>query len=301
MIELDKKPAPFLKWAGGKTRLLPQFEQYFPCRFQRYIEPFVGSGAVFFHMLPAVAVLNDANSTLIAAYQHLRAHVEDVIARLCEIRTRYHAMTPEGQRQEYYRARELYNRLPAGTIEKSALLIFLNKTGYNGLYRENSRGEFNVPFGRYNNPALFDTANLRAVSRALQSVELVCDQYRCVVRAAQSGDFVYFDPPYMPLSKTASFTSYTKDAFSLDQQADLAALARQLTGRGVLVMLSNSNSPVIRDLYRDFRLNEVWASRAVNSKADLRGKISELVITNYPVLPEQLGTELALLAQSDDA
>ena len=283
MIELDKKPAPFLKWAGGKTRLLPQFEQYFPRRFQRYFEPFVGSGAVFFHMLPQIAVLNDANASLIAAYQHLRGHVEDMIARLYEIRTCYHAMNPEQQRQEYYRARDLYNHLPVGTIEKSVLLIFLNKTGYNGLYRENSQGEFNVPFGRYDNPALFDAANLHAVSRALQGVELVCDHYRCVVQNAQPGDFVYFDPPYMPLSKTASFTSYTRDAFSLEQQAELAAVARQLSRRGVLVMLSNSKNMVIRDLYRDFHLNEVWASRAVNSKADLRGKIPELVITNYAV------------------
>lgn len=283
MIELERKPAPFLKWAGGKTRLLPQFEQYFPPRFQRYFEPFAGSGAVFFYLLPEAAMLNDANPTLIAAYQHLRDHVDDVIARLYEMRLYYHAMTSEQQRREYYCARDLYNRLSAGTIEKSALLIFLNKTGYNGLYRENSRGEFNVPFGRYDNPALFDEANLRAVSRALQGAELSCDHYHCVVQAAQAGDFVYFDPPYLPLSKTASFTGYTKEAFSLEQQAELAALARHLSERGVLVMLSNSNSPVIRDLYKDFCHNEVWASRAVNSKADLRGKIPELVITNYVV------------------
>lgn len=283
VIELERKPAPFLKWAGGKTRLLPQFEQYFPPRFQRYFEPFAGSGAVFFYLLPEVAMLNDANPTLIAAYQHLRDHVDVVIARLYEMRLYYHAMTPEQQRREYYRARDLYNRLSAGTIEKSALLIFLNKTGYNGLYRENSRGEFNVPFGRYDNPALFDEANLRAVSRALQDAELSCDHYHGVVQAAQAGDFVYFDPPYLPLSKTASFTSYTKEAFSLEQQAELAALARHLSERGVLVMLSNSNSPVIRDLYKDFCHHAVWASRAVNSKAGLRGKIPELVITNYVV------------------
>ena len=284
MIELDKKSAPFLKWAGGKTRLLPQFEQYFPPHFHRYFEPFVGSGAVFFHVQPSDAVLSDANPNLIAAYQHLRCRVEDVIARLCEIRTRYHAMTPEQQRQEYYRVRAAYNRLPVGEIEKSALLIFLNKTGYNGLYRENSRGEFNVPFGRYDNPPLFDAANLRAVSRALQGAELISEHYSRVVQTARQGDFIYFDPPYMPLSKTSSFTSYTRDAFSLEQQEALAAVARQLARRDVLVMLSNSNSPLMRELYSDFSLHEVWASRAVNSKADSRGKITELVITNYPVL-----------------
>ncbi len=283
MIELDKKSAPFLKWAGGKTRLLPQFEQFFPLHFHRYFEPFVGSGAVFFHVQPGDAVLSDANPNLIAAYQHLRWHVEDVIARLGGIRTRYHAMTPEQQQQEYYRVRTAYNRLPVGEIEKSALLIFLNKTGYNGLYRENSRGEFNVPFGRYDNPPLFDAANLRAVSHALKGAELVSEHYSRVVQTARQGDFIYFDPPYMPLSKTSSFTSYTKDAFSLEQQEALASVARQLAGRGVLVMLSNSNSPLMRELYSDFFLHEVWASRAVNSKADSRGKITELLITNYPV------------------
>ncbi len=281
VIETRAKPGPFLKWAGGKTQLLAQFSAYFPRHFQRYYEPFVGSGAVFFHMQPLRAILSDVNPNLIAAYQHLRCQVEDVIALLHGIREQYHARTPEQQREEYYRVRTVYNWLPVGDIEKTALLIFLNKTGYNGLYRENSQGVFNVPFGRYHNPALFDEDNLRVVARALQGTELICDHYSSVVRSALSGDFVYFDPPYMPLSKTSSFTGYTKDAFSVEQQVALAAVARDLAWRGVFVMLSNSDSPVIREIYRDFSCHEVWASRAVNSKASLRGKITELVITSY--------------------
>jgi DNA adenine methylase len=282
MIAQRVKAGPFLKWVGGKTQLLTQFEAYFPQQFQHYYEPFVGSGAVFFHLQPAHATLSDSNPYLIGAYQHIQTRVEDVIARLCQIRSRYYALAPDEQQQEYYRVRTRYNQLPAASIEKTACLIFLNKTGYNGLYRENASGGYNVPFGRYTNPAIFDETNLRAVSYLLQQVRLMHDQYDQVVRRAQAGDFVYFDPPYMPISKTSLFTSYTKGTFSVEQQANLAEVTRQLAGRGVQVMLSNSNSDTIKELYRDFYVYEVRASRMVNSKAALRGKIPELLITTYP-------------------
>ncbi len=275
------KTGPFLKWVGGKTQLLGQFEAFFPKHFQHYYEPFVGSGAVFFHLRPAQATLSDSNPYLIGSYKHIQAHVEEVIALLHGIRARYHALSPEEQKREYYRVRTLYNELPAEAIEKTAFLIFLNKTGYNGLYRENARGGYNVPFGRYTNPAIFDETHLRSVSSVLQKVRLIHAQYSHVVQTAQAGDFVYFDPPYMPISKTALFTSYTKGTFSVEQQANLASVARQLARRGVQVMLSNSNSDMMRELYHDFFLHEVRASRMVNSKADLRGKIPELLITSY--------------------
>jgi DNA adenine methylase len=281
LAQQQGKAGPFLKWVGGKTQLLAQFEAYFPKQFQHYYEPFVGSGAVFFHLRPAQATLSDSNPYLIGAYQHIQEHVEEVIMLLRDIRSRYYTLTPEEQKLEYYRVRTLYNQLPAGTIEKTVFLIFLNKTGYNGLYRENARGGYNVPFGRYANPSIFDESNLRLVSHVLQKVRLIHDQYAHVVRTAQAGDFVYFDPPYMPISKTSLFTSYTKGAFSLDQQAHLAHVARQLAQRGVQVMLSNSNSDTIRAMYNDFFLHEVRASRMVNSKATLRGKIPELLITSY--------------------
>ncbi len=281
--ERNIRPAPFLKWAGGKSQLLEQFEAFFPHTFGRYYEPFVGGGAVFFHLQPADAVLSDANPNLVAAYKHVQCCVDDLLALLYELRTRYHAMSFEQQAREYYQVRTLYNRLPTGSLEKTAYLIFLNKTGYNGLYRESKRGGYNVPFGRYDNPAIFDETNLRAASHALQHAEILTMDFSAVVHMAQAGDFVYFDPPYMPVSKTASFTSYTKGDFGREEQTRLAEVARQLAQQGVQVMLSNSKSELIRALYKDFYQYEVQASRAVNSKADLRGKITELVITSYKV------------------
>ena len=275
---------PFLKWVGGKGQLLSQFESLFPKTFSHYYEPFVGSGAVFFHLQPSVpTTLNDSNPNLIAAYRHIQQHIDDLLSILYRIRTEYHALTPERQEQKYYQVRDTYNALPIGSLEKSALLIFLNKTGYNGLYRESKRGGYNVPFGRYDNPALFDETNLKAVSKALQRVELLHGNFCQAVGTAKPGDFAYFDPPYMPISKTSSFTSYTQSNFDADQQVHLAEVARQLADRGVQVMLSNSDSEFIRTLYKDFELHEVRASRAVNSKPDLRGKITELVITSYAV------------------
>ena len=281
---IDNRPKPFLKWVGGKGQLLSQFDTLFPQTFYHYYEPFVGSGAVFFHLLPAIpAILNDSNPNLIAVYQHIQSQVDELLSILYQIRYDYHKMAPEQQEKRYYQVRDTYNILPAGTIEKSAFLIFLNKTGYNGLYRESKRGGYNVPFGRYDNPALFDEANLRSVSKALHHVELLNGNFCKAVETARAGDFVYFDPPYMPVSKTSSFTSYTHSNFDAQQQMQLAELARQLADKGVQVMLSNSNSEFIRCLYKDFELHEVRASRAINSKADLRGKITELVITNYKV------------------
>lgn len=275
------RPGPFIKWVGGKTQLLKQFEPLFPTHFNHYYEPFVGSAAVFFYLLPPAATLSDSNPNLVYAYRHIQGHVDELLTILYDLRSQYHRMSSQQQEQEYYRVRDRYNQLPVGTMEKTALLIFLNKTGYNGLYRESKRGGYNVPFGRYDNPSLFEEANLRAVSRALRNIVIRHADFSAVVNDAHEGDFVYFDPPYVPLNKTSSFTSYTKDEFSLEQQTRLANVAQQLSDAGVKVMLSNSNSDVIRELYRNWHLHEVQASRAVNSKADSRGKITELVVTNY--------------------
>lgn len=275
------RPTPFIKWVGGKTQLLKQFEPLFPAHFNHYFEPFVGSAAVFFYLLPPTATLSDFNPNLVYAYRHLQSDVDELVNVLYALRERYHRMSPQQQEQEYYRVRERYNQLPVGALEKTALLIFLNKTGYNGLYRESRRGGYNVPFGRYDNPSFFEETNLRAISRALRNVMIRHADFSVVVHDAQEGDFVYFDPPYVPLNKTSSFTSYTKDEFSLEQQTRLARVAQQLSDAGVKVMLSNSNSDVVRELFRNWHIHEVQASRAVNSKADSRGKITELVITNY--------------------
>ena len=277
------RPAPFIKWVGGKTQLLKQFESLFPTRFHHYYEPFVGSAAVFFYLLPPNATLSDSNPNLVYAYQHIQGHIDELLPILHVLRSKYHQMSPQQQEQEYYCLRERYNQLASGIVEKTALLIFLNKTGYNGLYRESKRGGYNVPFGRYDNPALFDEANLRMVSYALRDVIIRHADFRVVAQEAHEGDFVYFDPPYVPLNRTSSFTGYTRGEFSLEQQARLAGVAQQLSDIGVQVMLSNSSSEVVRELYRNWHIHEVQASRAVNSKAASRGKITELVITNYLV------------------
>lgn len=282
--KLDVQPGPFLKWVGGKTQLLKQFEQLFPATFDGYYEPFIGSGAVFFHLLPAKAVLSDANPNLIAAYQHIQLHIDELVSVLYALRSQYHALSLEQQEQDYYKVRDLYNQLPTGSLEKTAYLIFLNKTGYNGLYRESKRGGYNVPFGRYDNPMLFSEANLRAVSSVLRDTVLLNADFSVAVEHAKAGDFVYFDPPYVPLTKTSSFTSYTKGEFTAEQQERLAQIVHQLAERGVQVMLSNSNSDLIRTLYNDLYVHEVKASRVVNSKANLRGKIAELVVTSYKMI-----------------
>jgi DNA adenine methylase len=276
-------PEPFLKWAGGKGRMLRQFARFFPPRFGHYYEPFLGSGAVFLHLLPPSACLSDSNPNLIAAYQHVQNRLDDLLPLLYRLRRAYHALPPAQQQREYYHMRERYNQLRAGTLEKTALLIVLNKTGYNGLYRENARGGFNVPFGRYNNPAMFREENLRAVAQALQGAEVLHASFSEAVANAQAGDFVYFDPPYMPSSKTASFTSYTRGKFGPERQVALAEEIRRLAARGVLVMLSNSDTPFIRDLYRGLYHHEVSATRVINSRSTGRGKLRELVITSYPV------------------
>ncbi len=279
--EVRIKPEPFLKWAGGKGQLLTQFAALFPKNFNCYFEPFLGSGAVFFHLRPHKAILNDVNPSLIAAYRHIQTQPDELIIILYSLRQNYHSQSSQEQERTYYRLRARYNGLPSGSLEKSALLIFLNKTGYNGLYRESKKGGFNVPFGRYDNPSIFDENNLRAVSQELQNVTLLNTGFKEAVTTAQEGDFIYFDPPYVPLSKTASFTSYTSQDFSLADQLTLAGTLNEVTARGVLFMLSNAATDTARDLYKNFNQHEVMASRAINSNPNSRGKIAELVVTNY--------------------
>lgn len=279
--EIKVKSEPFLKWAGGKGQLLNQFDYFFPKNFNCYHEPFLGSGAVFFHLRPGKAILNDINPNLIEAYRHIQNQLDELLIILYSLRQNYHVQNSKEQEQTYYQLRIRYNELPAGFLEKSALLIFLNKTGYNGLYRESKKGGFNVPFGRYDNPAIFDETNLRAVAQDLEEVTLLNTNFREAVKTAGEGDFVYFDPPYVPLSKTSSFTSYTKHDFNLDDQIELANILKEITARGVLFMLSNAATDIAKDLYKGFNQHEVFANRAINSNPNLRGKIAELVVTNY--------------------
>jgi DNA adenine methylase len=232
-------------------------------------EPFVGGGALFFALRPERAVLSDSNERLIRTYRAIRDRVGDVIALLAEY---------PYEHEFYY---EIRQTCPDQQEDHAvaAWMIYLNHAGFNGLYRVNSKNQFNVPFGRYVNPTICDARNLRACSRALQGVELRIEDFAAVLERAAPGDFVYFDPPYAPLTSTSYFTSYTMGGFGPEQQKRLRDVARELKAKGVHVLLSNSSAPLIRELYgKGFSVHEVLAARHVNSKADRRGKLVELVI-----------------------
>jgi DNA adenine methylase len=269
---------PFLKWAGGKTQLLAQFEPLFPEKIASYCEPFVGGGAVFFHLksrFPEMrARLHDNNPELINCYQVLRDRVEELMRGLDEHRERFRA----AGKPYYYEVRNQHQL--TDPIERAARMIFLNKTCYNGLWRVNSRGRFNVPVGSYRpeTVTLYDPANLVAVSHALAGVSLAVSDFRQTLRAAVPGDFAYIDPPYVPLSATASFTSYTKEVFGEPEQRELADCFREAARRGVRLMLSNSDTRLVRRLYDGFTIHTVQARRAVNCQATKRGQVPEVVV-----------------------
>jgi DNA adenine methylase len=264
-------PRPFLKWVGGKGQLLSQYEAFFPQRFATYYEPFLGGGAVFFKLLPAQAVLTDINPELVNVYGCVRDQVEAVIAAL-EHHSQQHSQ------DYYYQVRATVSAEP---VAQAARLIYLNKTCYNGLYRENSRGQFNVPMGRYKAPKICHPELLRAVSQALHHTQIIRQPFDAVLAQAQAGDFVYFDPPYYPISLTSRFTEYSRYAFTEADQRHLRDTFAELADRGVHVMLSNSDCPFIRELYQDFSIQTISANRAINSNAQKRGKITEVLVTSY--------------------
>jgi DNA adenine methylase len=270
-------PRPFLKWAGGKTQLLAQFQALLPPRdsYGRYVEPFLGSGALFFHLRPAVAVLSDVNEELVACYRAVKGCPEDVIRELEK---------HEYDAKRYYEVREA--GIPGELARAAARTIYLNKTGYNGLYRVNAAGRFNVPMGRYANPgfkssALF--ATLRACSGALRTAKIDAGDFEKRLRRAGDGDFVYLDPPYAPVSGTSDFTSYVPGGFGWSEQERLARVCRAVWARGARIMLSNSDAPAVWSLYEDlgFRIHVVQAARNINSRATRRGKVREVVARNY--------------------
>jgi DNA adenine methylase len=255
--------------------LLPELLARLPQTLGAYHEPFVGGGALFFALGGAGRLgqvyLSDANAALIDVYLALRDDVESVIAALQAHRY---------DRDHYYHVRA---QQPDGLSlpERAARVIYLNKTCYNGLYRENRAGQFNVPFGRYANPTICDEPNLRAASALLRGVEIARRRFDSVLDYAKTGDFVYFDPPYVPLSPTANFTSYDRAGFGPDDQRQLRDVFAELTRRGVRAMLSNSDTPFVRELYAGFPLEQVFVNRAVNSKANARGKVAEVLVLNY--------------------
>lgn len=266
---------PFLKWAGGKGQLLDELLARVPEDYGSYFEPFLGGGALLFALEPRRGVVSDINPELVAAYQTVRDNPSGLIKDL-----QRHVY----EKSYYYRIRAA-DREPGflrwSKLRRASRLIYLNRTCYNGLYRVNSRGQYNTPFGRYTNPRIVDAQNLMLCSRILQPLKVIEAGFQSVLKHARRNDFVYFDPPYVPISTTSSFVGYSCVGFGREDQIELRDICRTLDKRGVKVMISNSAAIFVRELYRGFRIAEVKASRAINSRAGRRGKISELIITNY--------------------
>ncbi len=262
-------PRPFLRWAGGKSQLLKYLLPLVPNFNGTYHEPFVGGGALYFALKPDHAILSDCNERLVRSYRGLRDHTDEVIRRLrnCPYNKSFFLQQ---------RKRKIDKQ---SDLEVAVWLIYLNRTGFNGLYRVNRRNEFNVPFGRHTRPLICDETNLRACSVELQRARLINDRFETVERRAQHGDFVYFDPPYEPLSLTSSFTSYTSTGFTLEDQRMLRDIAFRLKSRGVHIMISNSSAESIQQLYeKHFEIHEVPAMRKINCRRDRRGQVTEYII-----------------------
>lgn len=276
---IDAKP--FLKWVGGKTQLLSQLKELYPPKYNNYFEPFLGGGAVFFDTNPPRTHLNDSNKTLVFAYKYIKNNPQKLISKLTKLQDAYYKKDEVAREDFYYAIRGRFNELSDEKLEKSAYLIFLNKTCYNGMYRENSKGHFNVPFGRYKNPKILNEENLLAISRVLKNVTLTSLDFEGAIKKAKKGDFVYFDPPYYPLNSTSSFTRYSEKDFLKKEQIKLKKVFTELDKRGVFVMLSNSYTNFIHKLYKDYKQKIVIANRMINCKANGRGKIKELIILNY--------------------
>ena len=271
-------PAPFIKWVGGKGRLLSQLLPMLPpgAARMRHVEAFAGGGAMFFARRPDRALLTDVNSELIATYRAVRDEVDSVIAEL-----KKHARRHE--EAHYYQTRERYNetRDRGPSAKRAAMFIYLNKTCFNGLHRVNRKGEFNVPAGRYKSPRICDVDGLRAASLQLRVADLRDDPFEALLESARPGDFVYLDPPYEPVSRTANFTGYARNGFSQDDQRRLRDVFDALSRRGTKCMLSNSDVPFVRELYHRYRIDTVRAARAINCDARRRGAVNEVVVRNY--------------------
>ncbi|MBE0471791.1 MAG: DNA adenine methylase [Methyloprofundus sp.] len=294
-MEIQAKP--FLKWAGGKTQLLKDIEDKFPYKQNdtfNYVEPFVGSGAVLFWVLNSFpnlrnVVINDINQDLVGAYKVIKNNVHDLILILKKYEYEYHLFTEitEEKKQYYYNKRHEFNSRDSDRITQAALLIFLNRTCFNGLYRVNKKNEFNVPIGSYKKPMICDEANLLAVSKKLQKVEIVTGDFEATISCADTNTIFYLDPPYKPLSETSSFNSYAKEVFCDGEQVRLKRFCDDLNALNAKWILSNSDvkdsdiaSDFFDELYSSYKILRVSARRSINSNATKRGFLSELLITN---------------------
>lgn len=294
------KAKPFIKWVGGKGQLLEQLDALLPSDFDAwtnvtYIEPFVGGGAMLFHLLqtrPNIqrAVINDINPKLTTCYRIIRDNPQQLISQLKEIEKYYLALKTEEDRKAYYlQQRKAFNG-GLSDVEQSAVFIFLNRTCFNGLYRENRKGEYNVPFGRYANPQICNEELIMADNKVLQRVEILTAGFEETLAHAQGQTLFYFDPPYRPLSNTSSFNDYAKQPFNDDSQIKLKEFCDQVTAAGFSFMLSNSDclgkdgkDRFFDDLYQNYFIERVWAKRSVNAIASKRGKLTEILVHNYNI------------------
>ncbi|VRT35923.1 modification methylase [Streptococcus pneumoniae] len=270
---------PFTKWTGGKRQLLPVIRELMPKTYNRYFEPFVGGGALFFDLAPKDAVINDFNAELINCYQQIKNNPQELI-EILKVHQEYNS-------KEYYldlRSADRDERIDMmSEVQRAARILYMLRVNFNGLYRVNSKNQFNVPYGRYKNPKIVDEELISAISVYINNnqLEIKVGDFEKAIVDVRTGDFVYFDPPYIPLSETSAFTSYTHEGFSFADQVRLRDAFKRLSDTGAYVMLSNSSSALVEELYKDFNIHYVEATRTNGAKSSSRGKISEIIVTNY--------------------
>ncbi|HHA8132792.1 TPA: DNA adenine methylase [Streptococcus pneumoniae] len=270
---------PFTKWTGGKRQLLPVIRELIPKTYNRYFEPFVGGGALFFDLSPKDAVINDFNAELINCYQQIKDNPQELI-EILKVHQEYNS-------KEYYldlRSADRDERIDMmSEVQRAARILYMLRVNFNGLYRVNSKNQFNVPYGRYKNPKIVDEELISAISVYINNnqLEIKVGDFEKAIVDVRTGDFVYFDPPYIPLSETSAFTSYTHEGFSFADQVRLRDAFKRLSDTGAYVMLSNSSSALVEELYKDFNIHYVEATRTNGAKSSSRGKISEIIVTNY--------------------
>jgi len=272
------KAKPFIQWVGGKREMIAQYEEFIPKKFNTYYEPFLGGGAMFFYLQPTEAILSDNNTELIKTYEGVRDNPEEVIKILKELKSRH-------SKELYTKIRNMDREINISqkltTAEIAARMIYLNQTCFNGLYRVNQKGQFNVPIGSSLNRLICDEHTIRNASKILKTIKITGSDFATVVKDAESGDLIYLDPPYYPVSAYSDFTRYTKEKFYKEDQIRLKKEIDRLSKIGCKIMLSNSDCEFIKDLYSNYQLHKVYSSRSLNCKKDQRGKVSELLITNY--------------------
>lgn len=272
--------SPILKWVGGKRQLLKDIKELIPKQITTYVEPFIGGGALFFDLQPNKAIINDYNEELINVYRVVKEEPEKLLIILEE----HHKLNSEDY---FYKIRALDrndNYKDMSYIEKAARIIYLNKTCYNGLFRVNQAGQFNTPYGKYKNPNIINRPTILAMSKyfnEMKSLKIISGDYANTLKGLKKGSFVYFDPPYLPISSSSSFTGYTDQGFGYDEQVRLKTECDKLNKRGIRFMLSNSDHPLIKELYKEYTIITVRANRAINSNVNKRGEINEVLVINY--------------------